>query len=253
MPSQNRRHFIKKTLIGLPLVSTAFATKPMSQVLPSGEKLKIVCVGGHPDDPESGCGGTLILLSKAGHEVTSIYLTAGEAGIEGKSHAEAAIIRKSEAQNACNIMQVKPIFAGQIDGSTVANNEWVEILQKLIENQKPDIVFAHWPIDTHIDHQIASLLTQQVWLRMGQSFALYFYEVCTGEQTLGFKPTDYMDITAVQSQKREAIFCHVSQNPLGIYACGHTDSELFRGREIGVKAAEGFVRMGGKKVNVFSH
>ena len=25
----------------------------------AGHTTKIVCVGGHPDDPESGCGGTL--------------------------------------------------------------------------------------------------------------------------------------------------------------------------------------------------
>jgi len=29
--------------------------------------LKVACVGGHPDDPESGCGGTLARYSEAGH------------------------------------------------------------------------------------------------------------------------------------------------------------------------------------------
>ena len=54
------------------------------------KKLKIVCVGGHPDDPESGCGGTLALLAAEGHDITIIYLTSGEAGITGKSFAEAS-------------------------------------------------------------------------------------------------------------------------------------------------------------------
>ena len=60
--------------------------------------LKILCIGGHPDDPESGCGGTLAKLSAAGHDVTAVYLTRGEAGIGGKSHVEAAAIRKMEKQ-----------------------------------------------------------------------------------------------------------------------------------------------------------
>src|SRR5260370_41917541 len=65
------------------------------QTLPS-RGLRIVCVGGHPDDPESGCGGTLARYSALGHAVTVIYLTRGEAGISGKSHDEAAAIRSAE-------------------------------------------------------------------------------------------------------------------------------------------------------------
>jgi LmbE family N-acetylglucosaminyl deacetylase len=90
------------------------------------------------------------------------------------------------------------------------------------------------------------LLTIQTWIREPEQFSLYFYEVCTGEQTLIFHPTDYVDITASQEQKRKAVYCHVSQDPPGIYECGHAAMEDFRGRELGVKAAEGFVRMTGK-------
>ena len=36
-------------------------------------KLNVVCVGGHPDDLESGCGGTLAHYSGRGHNVTIIY------------------------------------------------------------------------------------------------------------------------------------------------------------------------------------
>jgi LmbE family N-acetylglucosaminyl deacetylase len=60
-------------------------------------KLNVVCVGGHPDDPESGCGGTLARYSAGGQNVTIIYLTRGEAGIPGKTHDEAAAIRTEEA------------------------------------------------------------------------------------------------------------------------------------------------------------
>ncbi|HSN10064.1 MAG TPA: PIG-L deacetylase family protein, partial [Hanamia sp.] len=216
------------------------------QVTPEGKK-KIVCVGGHPDDPESGCGGTLAKLRKAGNDVTLIYLTTGEAGIPGKSHDEAAAIRKQEAINACKELDAKPVFAGQIDGDSIVNNEWVERIKQMIMDEKPDIVFTHWPLDSHKDHQSASLLTIQSWMREPQTFSLYFFEVCIGEQTLIFHPTDYVDITETQEQKKQAVYCHVSQDPAGIYECGHAAMEDFRGRELGVKAGEGFVRMVGKK------
>ena len=60
-------------------------------------KLNVVSVGGHPDDPESGCGGALARYAARGHNVTIIYLTRGEAGIPGKTHDEAAAIRTDEA------------------------------------------------------------------------------------------------------------------------------------------------------------
>lgn len=64
-------------------------------------------------------------------------------------------------------------------------------------------------------------------------------------QSMGFHPTDYVDISPAQEQKRKALYCHVSQDPPGIYACGHGAMEEFRGREIGVKAGEAFVRLTG--------
>jgi GlcNAc-PI de-N-acetylase len=88
----SRRNFFKK------VSATGLAIAPLSVLASQPFKdlatLKILCVGGHPDDPESGCGGTLAKLSAAGHDVTTLYLTRGEAGIPGKSHAEAFAPKK---------------------------------------------------------------------------------------------------------------------------------------------------------------
>jgi LmbE family N-acetylglucosaminyl deacetylase len=246
----SRRAFVKKTAAGLSLL-TLPGLLNANPIKPSAKK-KIVCVGGHPDDPESGCGGTLAKLANTGHEVTIIYLTTGEAGIPGTGHDEAARIRKQEAINACIILKAKPVFAGQIDGDTVVDNSTLKHLQELLANEKPDLVFTHWPIDSHKDHQCASLLTIQTWVRANNKFPLYFFEVCAGEQTMGFHPTDYADISDTQEQKRKSVYCHTSQDPPGIYGCGHAAMEDFRGRELGVKAAEGFVMMTGKGMGGFS-
>src|ERR1044072_5561402 len=78
--------------------------------------VRVVCVGAHPDDPESGCGGTLARYAALGHAVTVVYLTRGERGIAGKSLDEAARIRSAECAPACKVMGAKPVFFGQIDG-----------------------------------------------------------------------------------------------------------------------------------------
>jgi LmbE family N-acetylglucosaminyl deacetylase len=213
--------------------------------------LSVVCVGAHPDDPESGCGGTLARYAERGHRVTVIYLTRGEAGIRGKSHQEAAAVRTAEAEQACRILGAKPVFAGQIDGATEINRVRTEALAALLSAEEPDVLFTHWPIDTHPDHQAASLLTLRAHLasRRGRS-SLYFFEVDTGAQTMGFLPTTFVDITSTREKKKAALFAHKSQNGEAIYRDYHQAMEDFRGREHGVRAAEAFVplaRVGGKR------
>jgi hypothetical protein len=240
-----RRKFIGHTAFSLSAWGLSPAAKAMDGNVP--QRLRAVCVGGHPDDPETGCGGTLARLANEGHSVTIIYLTSGEAGIVGKNAAEAAEIRMAEARAAAKIIGAKPVFAGQIDGAGMVNNEWVDKLHELISREKPDIVFTHWPVDSHKDHQCASLLTIQSWIRHSRKFDLYFFEVCTGNQSMIFRPTDHVDITTTREQKKNAVFCHQSQDPQGIYAsgsCNHTLMENFRGLEADVPAAEAFIRAG---------
>jgi len=206
-------------------------------------RLRVVCVGGHPDDPESGCGGTLARYSALGHSVTIIYLTRGEAGIQGKSHDEAAAIRSAECEASCKILGAKAVFAGQIDGATVIERSAADSLARLIAAAQPDVVLTQWPIDTHSDHQAASVLTFRSWLAGGRRFELFYYEVNLGSQTMGFHPTDYVDITAVREKKKAALFAHKSQDGEAIYRQHHEVMENFRGREGGSTAAEAFVRV----------
>jgi N-acetylglucosamine malate deacetylase 1 len=228
----------RRQVIQLTLPALASAQEPHER------KLSIVCVGGHPDDPESGCGGVLSLYAAQGHRVTVVYLTRGEAGIAGKSHAEAAAIRSAESESACKILGAKPVFAGQIDGATVVDAKASAELGRIISAEHPDLMFAQWPIDTHMDHQSASLLAYRAWLAGGRHAELYYYEVDLGAQTMGFHPTDYVDITAVREKKKSALFAHKSQNGEEIYRAHHQVMESFRGREAGCAAAEAFVHLG---------
>lgn len=205
-------------------------------------KLNIIVVGAHPDDPESGCGGTIALYSEQGHNVTILYLTRGEAGIAGQSAREAATVRTAESEKACAILRAQPIFAGQIDGDTKLDNERYANFRKLLAARNPDIVFTHWPIDAHRDHRAASLLTYDAWLNSGRKFDLYYFEVDLGEQTQNYHPTVYVDISAVESVKKAACFAHVSQQPATTFWPFHERMARFRGMECGVENAEAFVR-----------
>lgn len=204
--------------------------------------LKILVTGAHPDDPESGCGGTIARYTDEGHEVTVLYLTRGEAGIRGKTHQQAAEIRSAEAQAACRILKARPIFAGQIDGATEITPTRYDEFRKLVEAEIPDVLFTQWPVDTHMDHRACSLLAYDAWLKLGRKFALYYYEVDLGGQTQCFRPTDYVDVTETEPRKRAACTAHQSQDPVGgFYGTYHEPMMRFRGMECGRKLAEAFV------------
>lgn len=243
MPTISRRDALR--LLAAPIGVAALGVAPSAltfrpRPLP-GPKLKVLVVGGHPDDPESGCGGTIARYVDAGHAVTVLYLTRGEAGIDGKSHEEAARIRTAEAERACAILGAKARFGGQVDGDTHIDRAAYAAMRELLDQERPDVIFTHWPVDTHPDHRAASLLTCDAWLRTGRTAALGYFEVLTGDQTQLFDPTDYIDITAVARRKRDATFAHQSQKPDEWYPA-HERMARFRGMEHGCEYAEAFIR-----------
>jgi len=209
---------------------------------PVEKKMKVILIGAHPDDPDSACGGLMALYAVAGHEVVSAYLTRGEAGIKGKSHEEAAKIRTAEALKACEILKVRPVFLGQIDGNCEITKEKYGPIFDLFKNEQPDIILTHWPIDTHRDHRICSILVYDAWLNLGRKSALYYFECMSGQQSQNFAPTDYIDISGVIKQKHDACFIHTSQEVEEIYKTSHGPMEVFRGMEFGCKYAEAYIR-----------
>ena len=241
-PDLTRRAFLGRSTsaVGSAVLTSGLLPLSTARAEPAPEKLSVVCIGGHPDDPESGCGGTLARYAAAGHTVTIVYLTRGERGIEGKSLDEAARIRTAESEAACRVLGATPRFFGQIDGATELTHAHVDAMTKLVAALKPDLILTHWPIDTHMDHQVASLLAIRAWMSV-KSADLFFFEVNAGSQTEAFKPDAYVDISAVVEQKKRALFAHVSQDGEGIWREHHEIMAAWRGREYGVKAAEGFV------------
>ena len=202
---------------------------------------KVLVIGAHPDDPETMCGGTMIKLREMGTEVVSVYFTGGEAGIPGKTHEESRAIRTTEAKNACKVMGVRSIFMTQIDGNAEVNKARYAEMKALIDAEKPDMVITHWPIDSHRDHRVCSILVYDAWRQSGYSFDLYYGEVMTGLQTQNFSPSLWVDTTEQHDQKVKAYYCHESQD-MPVVQEWHDAMEILRGMERHSKYAEAFVK-----------
>ncbi|TMD02676.1 MAG: PIG-L family deacetylase [Chloroflexi bacterium] len=253
MMKLTRREILEKSprlagavAMGLPLAAPVLAEEPST----AQRKLKVVAVGGHVDDPQGGCGGAMALHAEQGHEVVALSLTHGDsepiAGQLGISNKELAARRSADAIKSCALLKARMIFMDQIDLHTEITPARYQEFSRTMLAEKPDIVFTHWPIDTHPDHRVASLLTYNTWLDAGLKFELYYYEVETGRQTQHFFPNHYVDITPVEARKREACFTNGAtiEGWWGL----HEAMQRFRGMEYGCKAAEGFVHMSSRLI-----
>lgn len=201
--------------------------------------LKVVVAGGHPGDPECGCGGTIVRLSDLGHDVVVLYLNRGEGFCGGASLTRCADIRTAEAQAACKILKARAVFAGQYDGRAIVDGPHYEAFARVLAAEQPDVVFTQWPIDSHRDHRALSALPLDAWLKGDKQFALYYYEVA--EDTSMFSPSDYVDISSVEARRRAACYAHASQRPDQWYP-KQVQITRSHGAASGFAQAEGFLR-----------
>jgi N-acetylglucosamine malate deacetylase 1 len=243
MKSLSRRNLlIQSGVVGGALAvgsSSATAGASLSQSgRPREEKkrLKVIVTGGHPGDPEYGCGGTVARYTDLGHEVVLLYLNKGEWPPKAEGTG-----RVAEARTACEILKARPLYAGQFNSQAVVDAAHYEAFRKILEAERPDAVFTHWPIDNHADYRAISMLVYDAWLRLKKRFALYYYEVSSGEDTVQFAPTHYVDITATEPRKRRACYAHASQTPDRYYALQDQIARM-RGIESGHRLSKAYIR-----------
>src|SRR5215472_11449624 len=215
-------------------------------------KLRIVAVGGHFDDPQCCAGGTLTLFADQGHDVVGLSITGGPPPAAGANPEDRSVKNRLNAMRMAEILKIRldclnysGSNSGQFSpsivygtGCEVSGQRYKKFTEVLLDKYKPDLVFTHWPIDFHMDHRAASLLTYEAWLRSGKKFALYYMEAELGTQTQNFYPTHYVDITTVEDRTHQAWLAdtlwYKDVWPL------HDSMRRMRGDERGCKVAEAF-------------
>ena len=214
-----------------------FVTSVQADAAAAKQKLRVVVFGGHPDDPESGAGGLVAMLTRAGHEVICAYGTSfrGDRKINGEPEG---VVRRREATAACKLLNATPKFFDYAHEKLFADEPTLEIVRAWLDEVKPDIVVAHWPLDMHPNHHVVSSLVWQCYKRSG-GWNLYFFEVETDLQSISFRPELYLDIGGVRDLKKQALDCHASQHPDGIWKL-HDAMHCRRGAECGVRHAEAY-------------
>jgi LmbE family N-acetylglucosaminyl deacetylase len=127
------------------------------QQVKQADKLHIIIIGAHPDDPDE-VGGTAYKWAKAGHDVLMVSLTNGDAGHQSLSSEELAKVRREEARRAGEVIGVRYITLDNHDGQLMPTYENRLQVIKLIREQKADLVIFPRPYDYHPDHRYCGTL-----------------------------------------------------------------------------------------------
>jgi len=224
------------------------------------KRLRVVFFGAHCDDNELGAGGLMRMLADQGHEVISAYATAFRRGrmVDGQPEET---VRRAESTAACAILGAATHFfpyAHEDLEKPFADKKILEEILDWFDRVQPDVVVAHWPLDTHANHQVVGMSTWMAYDHLGRvwgdkqstgekrrrSWNLYYYEVNTFTkyddlQSLGFQPNCYLDVTTVRDIKKKAVDCLKSQNPAEIWKV-HDNMHVERGRQCGAPHAEAY-------------
>jgi LmbE family N-acetylglucosaminyl deacetylase len=175
----------------------------------------ILIIAAHPDDEILGCGGTILKLNSE-NTIRTLIMGEGITSRGGEKSEETVEKLKECALKVQKSLGIeKTYFESLPDNSfdTVSLLKIVKIIEKIIAQFNPDIIFTHHHGDLNIDHRITfdAVLTA---CRPQPNFKhpdIYSFEipsstewqVLTGEKI--FKPNIFIDISDTMDKKLEVL------------------------------------------------
>jgi len=186
-------------------------------------RLRILCIGAHPDDCELQFGGTAAKFASLGHAVKFIAVTNGDAGHAVRAGSALAPLRAREAEEAARRLG--------IDATEVLNHHDGQLLPELearweivgqIRSWEADVVFTHRPYDYHPDHRYTAQLVQDsAYLVVVPNICpdvaplrlnpVFFYLEDHFQRPVPFAADIAVDISDVWERKLDALDAHASQ------------------------------------------
>lgn len=204
--------------------------------------MNILAIGAHIDDIELACGGTLAKAVHLGHTIKMIALTdSSYTNYRGEPlrTREVALV---EGRNAARCLGVEDFEVLDYPTKDVPYNATlVEELNAKIDTFDPDIIFTHWPYDSHKSHNNTAHATLAAG-RYCNSILLFEPIGPAGRSIQSFRPQVYVDISDFIEQKMAAVKAHESE--FAKYGKAWVDAvhgrAHLRGFEMGVEYAEVF-------------
>jgi N-acetylglucosamine malate deacetylase 1 len=217
-------------------------------------------VAAHPDDEVLGCGGTLARLANEGHAVHVLFLADGESSrtsASGDASSKLIEARNAAADEAGRILGFASVRVRQLPDNrldTVPLLDIVKLIESVIDETQPQVVFTHHTGDVNVDHRLAhEAVLAACRPQPGHSVReLYFFEVPSSTEwrppssaVAPFGPTRFVDITQTLPLKLRALEsaygAELRSFPHPRSLDGVTALARWRGASVGVAAAEAFM------------
>jgi LmbE family N-acetylglucosaminyl deacetylase len=181
----------------------------------------------HPDDIEFLMSGTLMRLGQVGYELHYMNIANGCCGSTTHNAVETASIRLTESQAAANFIGAtfhEPLCN---DLEVFYDQPTLAKLTAIIRNVAPDILLTHSPTDYMEDHTTTCRLavtsafcrsmpnypTTPVTAAIEKHVTVYHAQPYSHFDPLGelITPNCFIDVSGLQSRKREMLALHQSQ------------------------------------------
>jgi LmbE family N-acetylglucosaminyl deacetylase len=145
-----------------PLTLTALVLLLAGAALPASaqEKLRILCIGAHPDDCDLKAGGTAVKYAAAGHAVKFVSLTNGNAGHQEQGGGGLAARRRAEAAESGRRAGIEYEVLQNEDGELLPTLEARRDVIRRIREWRADVVLAPRSNDYHPDHRYTAVIVQ---------------------------------------------------------------------------------------------
>lgn len=201
--------------------------------------MNVLAVGSHFNNIEIGCGGALLKHKQKGDRIT--LFVAATSGILNSERQE---VRKDDivfqdAQEAAEMLGGKLLCGGFETLRLEFEDNLNAKLVHMIEKQKFDLIYTHFPGDVQHDHRSLA----RAAIHAGRHVPGILGYRCTWYQSeTPFSPNFFVDISDVWGKKEEIMRLYrsdsgrVKENKIAYFK---NDAEN-NGRQNGVSYAEGF-------------
>ena len=213
---------------------------------------KILVFAAHPDDAETCVSGTIMHFHDQGSQIHLLNLT-------NKGGA-----RTPHSEKCAELMGATMSYMDFSDEGEGLEHDKVEHLGVMFDEPhlkavydeikafQPDLILAHWPVDSHPDHNATGSLVLRAsdLIRLDDTDLcpeLWFYGPCTGYQSLCFKPDTYIDVTPYMERIKELYQIYNKVVPImDIWEIDET-ALRYNGFQSGSFYAEGFIKCNFRK------
>jgi LmbE family N-acetylglucosaminyl deacetylase/CheY-like chemotaxis protein len=165
----------------------------------------VLAVGAHPDDVEIGVGGILSAHRAAGDTVVILTLSRGGKGGEPTD-------RQHESLASAELLGARLFLEDLVDTEITNTGPTVQIIERVVREVTPTIVYTHSVHDNHQDHRAVHEATLVASRGVGMVACFQ-----SPSSTVDYRPSRFVSIDGFTDKKLELLACFGSQSGIRSY------------------------------------